>query len=104
MEPYPKSKALDFHRESVTMEFKSDNTKVLFESFVGVGARNFLNLFSMSLGSGYELKRKNKSGNTLKWEPREAQLRTALLPFSYKEREKEAKKKVDTLRQNVKTT
>lgn len=97
VEPYPKSKALDFHRESVAMGFQSDDSKVILEPFVGVGARNFLNLFSMSLGSGHELKRKNNSGNTIQWNPRESQLRTALLPYSYTERETMAKEKVKVL-------
>lgn len=98
VEPYPKSKALDFHRESVALGFRSnDESKLIMEPFVGVGARNFLNLFSMSLGSGHELKRKNKFGNTQMWSPRNAQLRTALLPYSYKERENMAKVKVTSL-------
>lgn len=103
VEPYPKSKALDFHRESVTLGFNNFSDKVKFEPFVGVGARNFLNLFSMSLGSGYHLKRKDKSGNALNWNPRESQLRTALLPYSYKESEKKAREKIDQLMSNVKT-
>ena len=97
VEPYPKSKALDFHRESVTMGFDATDEKVMFEPFVGVGARSFLNLFSMSLGSGYELKRKSKSGSTLAWSPNKSQLRTALLPFSYLERESKAKERVNKL-------
>lgn len=101
VEPYPKSKALDFHRESVTMGFDATDEKVIFEPFVGVGARSFLNLFSMSLGSGYELKRKSKSGSTLPWSPNKSQLRTALLPFSYLERESKAKERVNQLQTHM---
>lgn len=100
VEPYPKSKALDFHRESVTMGFTTKEDKIVFEPFVGVGARNFLNLFSMSLGSGYELQRKSKGGATMHWTPNKSQLRTALLPYSYKERETMAKELVRKLSQN----
>lgn len=101
VEPYPKSKALDFHRESVTMGFGTTKEKIIFEPFVGVGARNFLNVFSMSLGSGYELKRKLKDGSTVAWSPNTSQLRTALLPYSYIEREQKAKERVQELQQNV---
>ena len=98
VEPYPKSKALDFHRESVTIGFDSSDNKMVFEPFVGVGARNFLNVFSMSLGSGYELKRKLKNGSTLPWTPKGSKLRTALLPYSYLEREDKAKELIASLR------
>jgi len=101
VEPYPKSKALDFHRESVTIGFDTADDKIVFEPFVGVGARNFLNVFSMSLGSGYELKRKSKNGSTLPWSPNDSQLRTALLPYSYLQREDKAKERIKQLSMNV---
>lgn len=101
VEPYPKSKALDFHRESVTIGFDTADDKVVFEPFVGVGARNFLNVFSMSLGSGYALKRKSKNGSTLPWSANDSQLRTALLPYSYLEREDKAKVLIEQLSKNV---
>lgn len=101
VEPYPKSKALDFHRESVTIGFDYSDDKVVFEPFVGVGARNFLNVFSMSLGSGYALKRKSKSGSTLPWSANDSQLRTALLPYSYLEREDKAKDLIKLLSKGV---
>lgn len=101
VEPYPKSKALDFHRESVTIGFDTADNKVVFEPFVGVGARNFLNVFSMSLGSGYALKRKSKNGSTLPWSANDSQLRTALLPYSYLEREDKAKDLIQRLSKNV---
>lgn len=101
VEPYPKSKALDFHRESVTIGFDTADNKVVFEPFVGVGARNFLNVFSMSLGSGYALKRKSKNGSTLPWSANDSQLRTALLPYSYLEREDKAKDLIQRLSKNI---
>lgn len=96
VEPYPKSKALEFHEESISHGFEdydfqdSENEKLIFEPFVGVGARSFLNLFSMSLGAGYELKRKIKTGSAVKWAPETAVLRTALLPLSYLDLEQKA--------------
>jgi deoxycytidylate deaminase len=86
IEPYPKSKAFNFHSDSISTV--KENNKVVFEPFVGVGPRNFFNLFSMNFGSGYPLKRKNKDGKCIKWSKNDAKLRMQLLPCSYLEREK----------------
>lgn len=71
VEPYPKSRALDLHEESIQLK-TDDNQKiedrVIFEPFIGVGARRFLDLFSMSLGSGSKIMRKNRDGSTIEWE------------------------------------
>jgi cytidine deaminase len=87
VEPYPKSKALEFHSESIQLktqlDLKGDDKFVSFEPFTGVGARRFLDLFSMSLGSGSKLKRKDKQGQTLEWSKDEAIIRTPLLAKSY---------------------
>lgn len=74
IEPYPKSKALDFHNDSITEDRKNQEGKVLFEPFVGVGPRSFYNLFSMKLGAGRDIKRKSK-GKIVSWEPNTADLR-----------------------------
>ncbi|MGZ5501546.1 MAG: anti-phage dCTP deaminase, partial [Nitrososphaeraceae archaeon] len=67
VEPYPKSKALEFHSDSIELrtklEAKGNSEQVIFEPFTGVGARRFLDFFSMSLGTGNKLKRKNKDGS-----------------------------------------
>ena len=89
VEPYPKSRALDYHSESVELKTKleehneSSNKSVTFEPFTGVGARRFLDLFSMSLGSGIKLKRKDKGGNAIEWSKDDATIRTPLVPKSY---------------------
>lgn len=94
VEPYPKSKALDFHSDSIELKTQldaSDNEGyVVFEPFTGVGARRFLDFFSMTLGAGNKLKRKNKDGVALSWEQNEAKLRVPLLPNSYIDVEKSA--------------
>lgn len=87
VEPYPKSKALSFHNDSISTS-KEDKDKVVFESFVGVGPRSFLNLFSMNLGSGYAIKRKDDDGQAVFWEKRTAKIRMPMLPISYIDREK----------------
>jgi len=87
VEPYPKSRALDLHFDAISLKTSLDNkpeqSRVTFEPFTGVGARRFLDLFSMSLGSGSKLKRKNKQGDTVEWKKDNAVARTPLLPKSY---------------------
>ena len=96
VEPYPKSKALELHSESIELKTKLDddttNDRVVFEPFTGVGARRFLDFFSMNLGAGNKLRRKNKDGSTVSWKKTDAQLRVALLPASYREIEDAAAK------------
>jgi len=92
VEPYPKSKALEFHSDSIELRTKLDSKKesdqVVFEPFTGVGARRFLDFFSMNLGMGNKLKRKDKDGHTVSWEIGEAIPRVSLLPKSYLDIEK----------------
>ncbi|MBF4253574.1 cytidine deaminase, partial [Vibrio anguillarum] len=86
VEPYPKSKALDFHSDSITLELDGEEG-VKFEPFVGVGPRSFYDLFSTNLGAGYPIKRKDPSGNTVSWNENSAILRMQMLSTSYIERE-----------------
>lgn len=102
VEPYPKSKALEFHSESIELrssfeQGKTTEDKVIFEPFIGVGPRRFLDLFSMSLGAGSKLKRKQKDGRIIPWEGDNKSIRTPLLSNSYLELEKE----VITLLDNI---
>ncbi len=89
VEPYPKSRALDLHSEAISLKTSLDEQSgedcVTFEPFTGVGARRFLDLFSLSLGGGSKLKRKNKQGDTVEWAKESAVARTPLLPKSYLE-------------------
>lgn len=92
VEPYPKSKALDFHEDSAFGGFESEkpdsDSRVTFEPFVGVGPRRFFDLFSMNHGSGYQLKRKDKvTGKTLTWDKEDGIMRIPELPWSYLQRE-----------------
>lgn len=88
IEPYPKSKAFDFHKDSITTpEAENAMNKVVFEPFVGVGPRCFFNLFSINLGIGYKVKRKDKDGNIIKWQRTDGKVRMQMLPSSYIDRE-----------------
>lgn len=86
VEPYPKSKAAELHGDSLSVEQEAP-AKVLFEPFVGVAARHYFNLFSIHLGSGYRLKRKEE-GRVVSWKRSSARLRVAMLPTSYIDRER----------------
>lgn len=94
VEPYPKSKALEFHSDSVELNTSLESSRVsnnvVFEPFTGVGARRFLDFFSMNLGSGSKLKRKNKDGTIIDWDKTKAKTRVPLLPISYLDIESEA--------------
>ena len=101
IEPYPKSKAMEFHSDAITIETNhstKNDDMVRFEPFVGVGPRSFFNLFSMTLGSGYDLQRKGSGGKVVEWSEEESKLRVPLLPYSYLEREVYA---TNLLRQNL---
>jgi cytidine deaminase len=94
VEPYPKSKALEFHSDSIELKTQLDDStqqeQVVFEPFTGVGARRFLDFFSMNLGAGNKLKRKTKDGTAVEWEKNMAKVRVPLLPNSYIDIEKVA--------------
>jgi deoxycytidylate deaminase len=89
VEPYPKSKALDFHSESIelltSLEASPESVRVIFQPFTGVGARRFLDFFSMNLGNGARLRRKNKDGITIGWSKEASRPRVLLVPCSYRE-------------------
>jgi len=94
IEPYEKSQAIRLHGDAITLDDHGDpgseagqRSKVVFEPFVGVGPRRYLDLFSMKLSNGYPLKRK-VAGRTARWEKaHDAVARVPMLPTSYLERE-----------------
>lgn len=95
VEPYPKSKAFEFHSDSVSQD-TSKKGYVHFVPFVGVGPRSFFNLFSTNLGSGYSIRRKGSDGKATSWHSKDARLRMQMLPTSYIEREMNAAAQVQS--------
>ncbi len=90
IEPYPKSKSFQMYSESISLGEETKATgqkKVSFEEFVGIGPRRFFDLFSMRLGNGYPLIRKNEQGNVVDWDCSNAKLRCIMEPTNYMERE-----------------
>ncbi len=86
IEPYPKSRALELFSDSIELDSNHSN-KVRFEPFTGVGPRRFFELFSMSLGNGYPVDRKQGDGRTVEWSPSQYGPRTSFSPSTYIDRE-----------------
>lgn len=89
IEPYPKSKALDFYRAEIS-HGKSDEHKVVFEPFVGVGPQRFVDVFSLSSTKWYARKRKKKDGRIVEWHREQAELRNHAALFNYLDAEAQA--------------
>ena len=85
VEPFPKSKAVDLHGDSITL--MGSKNKVKFEPFSGIGPRRFFDLFSMGLSSGSKIERKH-GGGAVEFDRSSVQLRVSMPPTSYIEREK----------------
>jgi deoxycytidylate deaminase len=92
VEPYPKSKAFEFHDDSVTAgKVEPPDRKVRFRPFIGIGPRLFFDLFSMSLSAGRQVVRKDDDGYAVKWAPATASPRIPALAFAYTPFEERAK-------------
>ncbi len=104
IEPYLKSKAGDFYSDSISLGYESrigdrraKADRLRFEPFFGVGPRRFFDLFSMRLGSGREIRRKEKSGKAIDFSLESSYLRLQMLPYSYLELEAVACRRFEEL-------
>lgn len=86
IEPYPKSHATRLHDDAIDAQGEGEQAKVQFESFVGIGPRRFVDLFSMSLSRGGNIGRK-ANGSLIEWQRGQARPRVPLNPLSYLEAE-----------------
>lgn len=82
IEPYPKSYAINLHKDSIDNENTSSQNKVNFRQFVGIGPRKFIDLFSMNLGNGRKVVRK-ENGVNYDWKRANSELRIPMSPLSY---------------------
>lgn len=107
VEPYPKSQATTLHGDSIWLRDKEAPgdrpPRVVFEPFVGVGAHRYIDLFSMRLGAGRPLKRKDEAeGKVLQWRSSaDQQLRAPMSPVSYLERERLAARAIEKTLQKL---
>jgi hypothetical protein len=60
LEPYPKSHAKDMHADSITFSPADQESKVLFEPFIGISPRRYRDIFEKK-------KRKNSDGKAQLW-------------------------------------
>lgn len=86
IEPYAKSKAFSLHQDAISNNENRGFTRLPFVPFIGVGPRRYLDLFSLSLGTGIPIERKH-DGVLIDWNPAEAGPRLQMQPSSYLTRE-----------------
>ena len=102
IEPYPKSKAVQFHSDAIVVGYADEHlsdARVLFEPFAGLGPRRFFDLFSMKWGVGRTLRRKYDQGDTVSWSASTGELRIQMRRGSYVDREADAERSFEaTLR------
>ena len=86
IEPYPKSKAMELHDDAATTEkLENAESKVRFKPFIGVGPRQFFDLFSLSLSSGRPLERKTPNGKVNPWRMETVTPRVQMLPVAHRQ-------------------
>ncbi len=88
VEPYPKSKALELHDDSIEIKKESTNheAKVVFQTFIGIGPRRFIDLFSLKLSKGIKIIREQE-GKAVEWSEKESSFRFPLVGMSYLDKE-----------------
>lgn len=92
IEPYPKSKALEFYKNEISQDQTDKAKKVIFIPFEGVGPHRFIDLFSMQSIRWYARTRKDKKGYVIQWNRDNANLRNPMTLFNYIDMEKSAYK------------
>jgi len=75
------------HSDSISLK-GINRGKVVFDHFIGVAARRYLDLFSLKLGMGLPVKRKDKqTGKITTFERKNATIRVPLVVISYLDKE-----------------
>lgn len=88
IEPYPKSKALDFYKQEISTLPCDETTKLVFIPFSGVGPRRYIDLFAMSSSKWGVKKRKSGDGKAIPWSRENASLRNPMEAMTYLDYEK----------------
>lgn len=101
IEPYGKSRAEELHSDEIVVEEKLErkrgrNRRVPFTHFVGIGPRRYFDLFSLTLGRGHELIRK-QGGKIIDVETTNTWARIPLSPYSYLQKEEIAVEQFDSI-------
>lgn len=90
IEPYPKSKAIEFYPEEISTDPGDFGKKLVFVPFSGVGPRRYIDLFAMTSSKWGKKKRKNDDGMVFEWKRENANLRNPMRPLTYLDYEKAA--------------
>ena len=88
IEPYPKSKALEFYKQEISTLTTEENKKLVFIPFSGVGPRRYIDLFAMSSSKWGAKKRKDKEGYKIEWDRSNASIRNPMRTMTYLDYEK----------------
>lgn len=88
IEPYPKSKAIDFYKQEISTEITDENKKLVFTPFSGVGPRRYIDLFAMTSTKWGAKVRKDEDGKRILWERKDASIRNPMRTMTYLEYEK----------------
>ena len=89
VEPYPKSLAIDLHKDSIVVEeeHKDGHSKVRFEPFIGIAPRRHDILFSTTTPEGTRIRRKDAAGKVVEGQ---THIRMSMLDRTYIQRESDA--------------
>ncbi|HYI08745.1 MAG TPA: deaminase [Thermoanaerobaculia bacterium] len=94
IEPYPKSRALELHRDAIRAydDASAPNPNAIrFEPFLGIGPHRYVDLFSITTRTGIPRDRKTKlSGERIRWDPKTSAPKVEMLPLSYLDLEAKA--------------
>lgn len=88
IEPYPKSKAIEFYKREISTEIDDEDCKLVLTPFSGVGPRRYIDLFAMSSTKWGIKKRKDEDGNKVPWKRETATLRNPMRAITYLDYEK----------------
>lgn len=87
IEPYPKSRALELHRDAIHAyddAHPPHQDAVRFEPFLGIAPHRYVDLFSLTSSTGIARDRKTKTtGERIRWNPRTSLPKVEMLPLSY---------------------
>jgi deoxycytidylate deaminase len=102
IEPYAKSRAEELHEDAIVVEDRVRKRtrqlgwRIPFKPFVGIGPRRYFDLFSLTLSSGLELRRKI-GGKTFQIDRDNGVVRCGMPPNSYMQREAIAVEKLEVI-------
>lgn len=102
IEPYLKSLATQLHDDAITVDHTEEG-KVRFEPFIGVGPYRFSDMFSLKTRTGRIIERKDKNtGEVIKWRGDKALPRIPMFPTSYLDQEKVEIEKIEKFLEKIK--